>query len=154
MTWGRQYLRHVFLQENLTGKSGGNIDQDRYNTNKYKQNAYREKTLAKSGFLNFGVCMCMYLYVLVLYFEMYFVCIVCISQNVSVSMRLATFPSENTSKYIQYRQIHASYIHQFYQNTYKNTYKISQLLCVCLCMYMHVHACILSVCLYFLHPKT
>ena len=122
------------------------INQDRYNTNKYKQNTYREKTLAKSGFLNFGVCMCMYLYVLVLYFEMYFVCIVCISQNVSVSMRLTTFAAENTSKYIQYRQIQTSYINQFYQNTYKNTYKISQLLCVCMWMYIHVYACILSVC--------
>ncbi len=35
----------------------------------------------------------------------------------------------------------------------KNTYKISQLLCVYMCMYMHVYACIMSVCLYFMHPK-
>ena len=99
-------------------------------------------------------CICMYWCCIFDFFSMYFVCIVCIWQNVSVSMRLATFGAENTSKYIQYRQIQISYIHQFYQNTYKNTYKISQLLCVCMCMYLHVYACIMYVCLYFMHPKT
>ena len=89
-------------------------------------------------------------------FLIYFVCIACISQNVSVSMRLATFAAENTGKYMQYRQIQASYIHQFFQNTYKNTSKISQLLCACMCMYLHVFACIWSVffaCLYFFASK-
>ena len=89
-------------------------------------------------------------------FLIYFVCIACILQNVSVSMRLATFAAENTGKYMQYRQIQASYIHQFFQNTYKNTYKISQLLCACMCMYLHVFACIWSVffaCLYFFASK-
>jgi len=73
---------------------------------------------------------------------MYFVCIVCISQNVSESMRLATFDAKNTSKYIQYRHIHTSYIHKFFIIHTPNTYKISQLLCVSMCIYVHVFACI------------
>lgn len=94
----------------------------------------------------------MYLSVFLFYFCMYIVCIVCILQNVSVSMRLTTFAAKNTSKYTQYRQIHASYIHQFCTNTYKNTYKISQLLCVSMCIYVHVFACIflcVSMCMYY-----
>jgi hypothetical protein len=97
-------------------------------------------------------CICMYWCCIFDFFSMYVVCIVCIWQNVSVSMRLATFVAENTSKYIQYRQIQTSYIHQFYQHTYKNTYKISQLLCVSMCIYAHVFACIclcVSMCMYY-----
>ncbi len=99
------------------------INQNRSNTNKYKQNTYREKGLKKKLVRRLRVyvfvCICMYWCCIFDLFLMYFVCLVCISQNVSVSMRLATFGAENTSKYIQYRQIQISYIHQFYQNTYK-----------------------------------
>ena len=121
---------------------------------KYIQRKRLEKKLVRRLRVYVFVCICMYWCCIFDLFFMYFVCIVCISQNVSVSMRLATFFAENTSKYIQYRQIQTAYIHQFYQNTYKNTYKISQLLCVCMCMYLHVYACIMYVCLYFMHPKT
>ena len=79
---------------------------------------------------------------------MYFVCFVCILQNVSVSMRLTTFHSKNTSKYMQYRHIHANTEMTYIHNTYTNTYTIHQLVCACMCMYLHVFACILSVCLY------
>ena len=119
------------------------------------------------------VCICMYWACIFDLFWMYFVCIVYILQNVSVSMRLATFVAKNTSKYIQYRQIHTSYIHQFYTNTYKNTYKYIQnksatkciyvYLCACICMYMpmciyvyvllcyyvYLCACISCICLYY-----
>ena len=74
---------------------------------------------------------------------MFFVWIVCISQNVSESMRLTTFVAKNTSKYIQYRHIHTSYIHQNCIIHTPNTYKISQLLCVSMCIYVHVF------CMYF-----
>ena len=79
---------------------------------------------------------------------MYFVFFVCILQNVSVSMRLTTFHSKNTSKYMQYRHIHANTEMTYIHNTYTNTYTIHQLVCACMCMYLHVFACILSVCLY------
>ena len=80
---------------------------------------------------------------------MYFVCFACILQNVSVSMRLATFRAENTCKYIQYRQIQANTEMTYIHNTYTNTYRIHQLVCVCMRMYLYVFACILSVCMYF-----
>lgn len=79
---------------------------------------------------------------------MYFVCFACILQNVSVSMRLATFRAENTCKYIQYRQIQANTEMTYIHNTYTNTYRIHQLVCVCMRMYLYVFACILSVCMY------
>ena len=85
-------------------------------------------------------------------FCMYFVWIACISQNVCESMRLTTFVAKNTSKYIQYRHIHTSYIHQICIIHTPNTYKISQLLCVSMCIYMHVFACIflcVSMCMYY-----
>jgi hypothetical protein len=67
---------------------------------------------------------------------------------VSVSMQLTTFHAENTSKYMQYRQIHANTEMTYIHNTYTNTYRIHQLVCACMRMYLHVFACILSVCLY------
>ena len=93
-------------------------------------------------------CIGLYLSCIFDVFCMYFVCFVCISQNVSVSMRLTTFRAENTSKYMQYRHIHANTEMTYIHNTYTNTYTIHQLVCACMCMYVHVFACILSVCLY------
>ena len=64
---------------------------------------------------------------------LYSVCIVCISQNVSVSMRLTTFRAKNTSKYIQYRHIHTNTNMTYIPKYIHNTYKINQLLC---CLYV------------------
>jgi hypothetical protein len=100
-------------------------------------------------FLHVFVSICLYLRCIFDVFCMYLVCFVCISQNVSVSMRLATFRAKNTSKYKQYRQIHAHTEIKYIHNTCTNTYNINQLLCACMRMYMRVFACILSVCLYF-----
>ena len=93
--------------------------------------------------------MCLYLRCIFDVFCLYWVCIVCISQNVSVSMRLATFRAKNTSKYIQYRHIHTNTNKTYIQKYIHNTYKINQILCVCMHMYVRVCACIVYVCMYY-----
>lgn len=96
--------------------------------------------------------MCLYLRCIFDVLCLYLVCIVCISQNVSESMRLATFRAKNTSKYIQYRHIHTNTNMTYIQKYIHYTYKINQLLCVCMRMYVRVCACIFLyfVCMYVL----
>ena len=105
---------------------------------KYIQRKRLEKKLVHRLRVYVFVCICMYWCCIFDLFFMYFVCIVCISQNVSVSMRLATFAAENTSKYIQYRQIQISYIvlHTPILPKYIQNKSVT------MCMYVHVFACI------------
>ena len=104
------------------------------------QITYRKKRPPKKWVLNFFVCILSLFAciddVLLIYFVYIFVCIVCISQYVSVLMRLATVRAKNTSKYIQNRHIHTQYIQEI--RTQYIPYKS-----VCMCMYVYECACML-----------
>jgi hypothetical protein len=97
-------------------------------------------------------CILMYLYVYDSVFCMYFVCIHVFCMYIAVSMRLATFRTENTCIYVQYVHIRANtsqhtcniraYTHFIFEKI-RATYGRSYVhIYASICKYMHVYVCV------------